>query len=538
MHFTEQQNQHPDYQDEQQKWVDSWRHYTGTYATDHIAEYLHRKEQRETTEAYEERQKISDPVIHFPTAVDGLNGILFAKDEDTERDWGELGDPEEPDSFAYTLKRDADGNDTNWNPLMKQVGIRLTVMHKMWGLVEGVKTEDDEDGNTLRTLQEGSVKLINPQDVVNWYPDTGNPRQVLVKEDYDSRTSIRDTEADQEQDVYVLYELDGWTRFKVETYEDKNGDTQSKEVILGQGQYEYWADTDKSMRILPIFPVEIPMPRHVGHLLAKKQEHIYNKKSRRDFAIMNMSFSLLRMVADKDQYNDLLNNIEKGFNIVRQDPEAQGEHGYMSPDSSYLTEFGNILEKDKEDFYDAAFKQYGDAAKQATATEIRLESRSGIEAFLTLLVSSVDEFEEAALWRLMQVYHDNPSAWGSASIKRSRNFQPEDISEMKKKLTERYVGEDSIPVDSETKAGVIKRILELDNIEADEETVERIKDVLDNSLSVDQANAVQRVSQNLSEETIIRALKPNWDDDKVQEELEKIRQQNGAQPVPEEMQGD
>lgn len=537
MHFTDQQNQHPDYSDKRQKWVDAWRHYTGTYATDHIGEYLHRKEQRETTEAYQERKDISDPVIHFPTAVDGLNGILFAKDEDTERDWGELGDPEEPDSNAYTLKRDADGKDTNWNPLMKQVGIRLTVMHKLWGLVEGVKTEDDEDGNTLRTLQEASVKLINPQDVVNWYPDTGNPRQVLVKEDFDSRTSIRDTEADQEQDVYVLYELDGWTRFKMETYEDKDGDTQSKEVVLGSGSYEYWADTDKSMRILPIFPVEIPMPRHVGHLLAKKQEHIYNKKSRRDFAAMNLSFSVLQLTATEEQYKDLINNIEKGYNIVRLDPEAKHPHQYLSPGSEYLKDYGDVLEKDKEDFYDAAFKHYGDAA-QATATEIRLESRSGIEAFLTLLVSSIDEFEEAAGWRLMQVYHDSPSAWGTYSVKRSRNFQPEDIAEMKKKLTERYVGEDSIPVDSETKAGVIKRILELDNIEADEETEERIKEVLDNSLSVDQANAVQRVSQNLSEETIIRALKPNWDQDKVNEELEKIRKENGAEPVPEPMLGD
>lgn len=535
MHFTSRQHQHSEFTDSEDKWIDAWRHYQGTYATDFIGEYLHRKEQRETTEAYEERKDLSDPVLHFPTAVDGLNGILFAKDEDTDRDWGELGDPEEPDSTAYSLKRNADGNGTNWNPLMKQVGIRLTVMHKLWGLVEGVKTEDDENGNTLRTLEQASVKLINPQSVVNWYPDTGNPRQVLVKEEYDTRTSIRDTEGDQDEEVYVLYELDGWTRFKVVEYEDQNGDLQTKEVTINSGQYEYYADTDRSMRILPIFPVEIPMPRHVGHLLSKKQEHIYNKKSRRDFAAMNLSFSLLKIVAEKEQYEDVLNNLEKGYNILRQDPDANGEHGFISPDSSYLSDYGDLLEKDKEDFFDAAFKHYGDAA-QVTATEVRLESRSGIEAFLTLLVSSIDEFEEAALWRLMQVYHSEPSAWGSASIKRSREFQPEDVQEMKQKLTERYVGEDAIPIDSETKASVIKRILELDNIEAGEDAVERIKDVLDNMLSVDQANAVQRVAQNLSAETIVKALKPNWDQDRVDEELSKIRQENGAEPVPPQMQ--
>lgn len=533
MHFTDQH--HPEFDDNEDKWINSWRHYTGTYATDYIGTYLHRKEQRETTEAYEERKDLTDPVLHFPTAVDGLNGILFAQDEDTDRQWGALGDPDEPDSNAYTLQRNADGDGTNWNPLMKQVGIRLTVMHKLWGLVEGVQTEEDEEGNTVRTLKEASVKLINPQSVVNWWPDDGNPQQVLVKEETDMRASIRDSDKDQEADVYVLYELNGWTRFQVREFENE-GEIMKEEIILNQGEYEYWADTDRSMQVLPIFPVEIPMPRHVGHLLAKKQEHIFNKKSRRDFAVMNMSFSLLILGAEKDQYDDIINNLEKGYNVLREEPDASGSHRYISPDSSYLQNFGNLLEKDKEDFYDAAFKHYGDAAKQSTATEIRLESRSGIEAFLTLLVSSIDEFEEAALWRLTQVYSPNPSDWGTAGVKRSRSFQPSDVDEMKKKLTDRYVGEDAIPVDSETKSNVIKRILELDNIEVDEEAVARIEEVLDNTLNVDQANAVQRVAGNLSEETIVRALKPTWSDEKVQQELERIREQSGAQPVPPSMQ--
>lgn len=530
------QNQHPDFLKDSKKWIDAWRAYNGTYATDHIHEYLYQKEQRETAEAYEERQKISDPVLHFPTAVDGLNGILFAKDGDTKREWGELGDPDDPDSTAYTLKRNADGDGTDWNPLMKQVGIRLTVMHKVWGLVEGVTTETDEQGDTIRTLKEGSIKIINPQAVVNWYPETGNPRQVLVKEKYDARTSIRD-DADQDQDVYVLYELEGWTRYRVEEFEDQNGEMQTREIILGSGAYEYYGDTDRDVRVLPIFPVEIPMPRHVGHLLAKKQEHIYNKKSRRDFSVMNMSFAILRIVADKEQYDDIINNLEKGYNILRQDTEANGEHGFMSPDSTYLTEFGKILEKDKEDFYDAAFKQYGDAAKQVTATEVRLESRSGIEAFLTLLVTSIDEFENHCLWRLMQVYNSNPSSWGSAHVRRSRDFQPEDVDQMKKNLTDRYVGENAIPVDTETKANVILKILELDNIESNEETLERLKAVIENTISKDQADAVQRVETILPSEVLIRALKPTWDDDKVQEAVQKLREQTGAEPFPNDMIG-
>lgn len=487
MHFTEREDHSLD--SLRDKYTFAWDHYTGDYCNDtNITHYLLRKEQRETQQAYEERQDLTDPVLIFPTTVDSLNGIVFQKDEHTEREWGELGDPDTPDSVSYSIKRNADGNKTNWNPLMKQVGIRLTAMHRVWGLVEGVQRETDEQGNTLRTLSEGTVQVINPQSVVDWYPKTGNLEQVVVKEEQDMRSSIRDVESNAEQDTYILYELEGWTRFVVDEYKNDDGELVTEERILDSGEYEYYADKNKNIRILPIFYTEIPMPRHVGWLLAKKQNHIFNQMSRRDFALGNMTFALMILSANKDQYNDIINNLDKGYNILREDPDTSSGHRYISPDSSFLSVFNETLQDKIKAMYEASFKAYGDAAKQVTATEIRQESRSGVEAFLSLLVTSIDEFENDALWRLMQVYHkDNPSAWGSAFVKRSDDFQPKDVNEALEKIST-------------------------------------------NILNLDRAGAISLRAK-------VEKANPDKDADWVKEEVQRIREEQGAVEVPDNMVG-
>jgi len=421
---------HPEYKERVNKWIYAWDQYSGdafnhddfklqvldtrkSKAKEH--KYLHRKVQAETNEAYYERILTSEPILVFPTAVDSLNGIAFSKQDETKREWGAFGDPEEKSSIAYQLMHDADGKGTNWQPMMKKVAIKQTVLHRVWGVVEGV-VEDDE-GNEI---SQPCIKAVNPQSVVNWFPDTGRPKEVLIKEKKDIRSSIKDEEG-ADVDTYILYTLDGWIRYK-------DGEGGPEEVE--SGEYNYYTDSSKEQRCLPVFYVDIPMPRDLGYLLAMKQNHIFNAKSIRDFSVRNMSFAFLKLVATENQFDDFIADIAKGFRVVRQDPESTQSHEYIAPPSDYLTEAGEILEKDKEDFMLSAFRSYGDAAKQVTATEIRQESRSGVEAFLNLLISSVDEFENRALFLLEQAYFsESVENWGQAFVKRSTNFQPEDVNQ-------------------------------------------------------------------------------------------------------------
>jgi hypothetical protein len=493
MSFLEQR--HPEWQENHERWDFTWDNYSGEYAahdrvdlftrkTKNIQsdKYLHRKVQAETPEAYLERIYTSDPVLEFPTAVDSINGLAYGKQEDTTRDWGALGDPDEEGTIAAKLWRDADNEGTNWMPLMKQMGIKQTALHKMWVLVDGIKESQfqTEDGEVeSEVVGEASIHLIDPQSVVDWYPNT-NPTEVLVKEEADMRGSIMDTDAKRNQDTYILYTVDGWTRYI---------DDEGVPTAIDSGEYEFYKTKDRQERILPIFPVELPMPRPIGYLLAIKQNHIYNAKSIRDFSIRNTSFSWLKIVADDKQFQGIMSNIKDGFRVLRQDPDVSGAgHEYVAPPSDHLQEAGNVLQKNREAFANSAFKSYGDAARQATATEIRQESRSGIEAFLNLLVTSLDEFENKCLFLLEQIYFpETPSNWGQAYVERSKDFAPKNI----------------------------------------EEAMANISNVVENA---SRANA-------MSTKRMVELLNPEWTEEQVEEEVERINKERGGQELPDNMVG-
>lgn len=468
---------HPEWVKNEPKWQFAWDHYDGSYADwnmsiSKVSEYLHQKYQRENNKAYEERMKVSDVVLHFATIIDGVNGVVATKEKDTERDLGALATYDEEGelevrSDAYRILHNADGNGTNLVPLMKKVGIMQTVLHSVWGCVEGITDQSDN----------AVIKVIKPQHVVNWYPSTGEMTEVLVKEQIDTRDSIT-SEVDEDEDIYTLFTLDGWRRFKIKK-ETVSGNVVESEVEIDSGEYVYWDSPERRRRILPIFRTPIPMPRPVGYLLAQKENHLYNAVSVRDFALRNLSFSMLNLnVQTQEEYDAILNQLEKGANVVASYADRQ-PHSFFSPDGSYLTDFETVLQNKIEEYYTNGFKRFGEAASQVTATQARLENQSGIESFLALLVSSVDEFENQAYKRIEQVYFpEEPSKWGLASVKRSRNFQAEDVHEALRKTVE----------------------------------------------SVHKAEQ----SKSMSVLTRVRTIHPTWSTEQVEEEVERINSEQGA----------
>lgn len=469
-------SRNPLYEEQADRWSFTWRNYTGLYTAhnrqdffsrnkykqDYSDEFLHRKVQAETVEAFIERLLISDPILLFATAIDSLCGMVFSREDKIVREFGSLGDPER-DSFASRFIENANGSGMNLEPLMKKVAVHLTTLHGVWGLVDGVMAD-----------KEPSLKVLSRQSVVDWYPSLSRPAEVLVKEERDNRPGIGAKEKGS-SDVYVHYTLDGWVRY---VKNDKG-----QEEVIDSGEYEYYEDIRRNIRTLPIFFTELPMPRPLGYLLAIKQNHIYNKKSIRDFAIRNISFAFLQVVADKDQYDAFIEEIAKGYRVIRLDPEASKEHGYKSPDSSYLKEAGEIIKADVDGYMSAAFQAFGDAAKQVTATEILHESRSGVEAFLNLLVTSLDEFENRGYFLLEQtMFPNSPGQWNEAFAKRDQDFTPKDVEETMRKASE---------------------------------TVRNAK----------QANA-------MSIKTAVKTIHPEWTDEDIDEEVQNIRNEMGAIEVP------
>ena len=84
--------------------------------------------------------------------------------------------------------------------------------------------------------------------------------------------------------------------------------------------------------------------------------------------------------------------------------------------------------------------------KQTTATEIRYKSKSSIEAFLNLFVTTIEDTENTCLFLLEQVYFpDQPSRWGKARVTRSKKFQVLDPTEMLRLMLEIVFGATPIP---------------------------------------------------------------------------------------------
>lgn len=392
---------HPDYEAAQARRTVARDMYSGV-VLDKLTTYLIQHSQGEFDAAYEERRKIADYTNHMAMVVDGLAGMLFAVNDQTERDFGALGDITDADTTASRLWFDADGEGGNWETIWQQLATQLIVQNEYWLLVDGI-TED----------REARIVLIEPERVQNWVEEDGQPVEVRVTELVDVRSDVRDKRDPQEQ--HVVYTLDGWERWIK--------DDKEQPLLVEEGAYEFYATTARIRRTLPLVRVRLPLARHVGWLIAKKCQAIFNMESSRDFKLWASNFIRLCIDSTAD-YQEILAKLREGFSVLK----GTG-HKYISPDPATVTVATEVIEKKIRDFRQMAMREYGDAARERTATEIRQEFRAGVEAFLALLKTALDEAERNVLWRLEQVYYpEQPSRWGEAFVNRTDTFLPEHTS--------------------------------------------------------------------------------------------------------------
>ena len=403
---------HPDYDTAQKRRDVAWDLYTGA-VYDKLTSYLIQHKQGEYDGAYEERRKTADYTNHMATVVDGLAGMMFAVEEQAERDFGGLGDLADVNSTAARLWRNADGAGTNYPVVWRKLAPALISLQEYWVMVEGLI--EDAEG---QVTGEASIRLVDPRRVENWIEDkTGDVVQCRVTEQVDARASIR--EDDDPVVQHVVYGVDGWQRWRVT--KDENG--QEQEEMIGEGTYAFYATTAQRRRVLPIFRVRLPLPRPVGYLIARKAKAIFNLESSRDWLLWVANFPKLLIDSTAD-IKEIQAKLKEGGNIF-----TGVEHTYITPPTEPAQLATEVLEKKVGDFRVMAMREYGDAARERTATEIRQEFRTGVEAFLTMLKSAMDEAEGGALWRLEQVYFPNqPSRWGQARVERANQFLPEHLS--------------------------------------------------------------------------------------------------------------
>lgn len=431
--------------------------------------YFPQKTQRESTDAYKERLKLLDPAIYFATGVDSIVGVLFGAESKAQRDFENedgkgLGDHEDPDSIAYQLMNNVDGNGNNYLSMIKKAAIRLTTKHTIFGLVDGATFEMNEDGSRGDAISNPTIKLIDPESVTNKIYNNGRLVACRVKEMRDERSTLDD--AGNLTECYVDYTLEGWHRWKSSSNDTKE--------TLGEGTYKYYATTDQNERdlVLPIFEVELGLDRNVGYIWAKKCISIANGESQLDHAHRNVSFQLLRIVGSQEQYDKIIASLSSGANVIRQEPEAKHQHDFFGASSEFFEASSMRLKEKIQNFFHGMFKDYGDTAREKTATEINKDFQTGLEAFLTILADALDSFENKALWRYAQAnLPDDVDSWGVPRVSRPADFSPVDIEALADKLADRYItGLNTVPITAEALAEVLAKIMKADAITVPEDT--------------------------------------------------------------------
>lgn len=460
---------HPVYRLNAEKWMFAADHYTGDVLdSQRIRYYLQQRALGETDESYEERVRLADFTPHFGRLSDALCGMLFQVEADANRSFGELdregdqkglGRPADPNSVIGQLWRDADGDGNGWLTLFKQLAGELVVNNMGWVFVDG------RDGEPV-------VQVINPLRVINWRHQDGVLKEALLDIRADSYASIKQSKSSARFEKQYLYmSVDGWERWRKIKRDD--GTFAAVPVVDADGNPVGGAWSFEDIRgnaTIPLYQVTLPLKRPVGYIMARKSNAIFNKESERDHLLRIANFPILNVMGGDDVYDAVVDALRNGARVLK-NKEGETPHTFAAPDTGPAAVASEVLVRKVDEFYVTGFKEYGDAARERTATEVRQDVNSGVAAFLQMLKSAVDDAENQALYRLeQQQFSTDRNKWGQARVERSDEFLPFDVDGVIDRLRTRYFGESkTIPVGPRGQLHVAREIAEYDGVPFDED---------------------------------------------------------------------
>jgi len=472
--------EHPEFAAMYQDWEYCWDMYTGDAARpEKVEAYLLQRALGESDEDYNERKRNASLSPHYAFALDALAGLLATAETETKRQFQDeesskgLGDKDEAGTPAHSLWNNADGEGTNYLPFWQQVAIRLLIFKRLWILAQGVKRQTIvlEDGTTKEIpVKEPHWRHLTPMAVTNWKHNEQNGRleTVVVHTKIDTRNSIESTP--QVSDVYTVYEIGGWTAYQKIV---RNG----KLIILpyDTGTYEYSERMGAELiPALPIFMAELPMARNVSLNAATRANANWNMESERDALLRNGNIPRFVLVAHEGAYKTMVQRLVKGWKLLRHDPEQDKQHYYVSPPAEAAKLSTEVLKERIPEFYATTFRDFGDAAKERTATEVRSRQKSGIEAALALTVGTLEEAENRGLFLQEQInFPDDRDAWGQATATYSRNFLPLEPGAIADLIMTSFFPTDSLPAGPEATKNAVIYMLDYLGLQYDEAEVEQ-----------------------------------------------------------------
>jgi hypothetical protein len=222
--------------------------------------------------------------------------------------------------------------------------------------------------------------------------------------------------------------------------------------------------------------VGLPLKRNVGYLLARKCNAIFNKESERDHLLRFATFPLLNVVAEDTMFKRIEDRMRLGSRILQVKP-GNNQHAFIAPPSDPAKTMADAIKEKVEAFYAVAFREFASSVSnfnrdRVTATEVLSQREVGLEAFLAVVASAVDNAENQTLWFLEQtVFPKDRTKWGQARVERPKNFGPINPAQAIEALKTRYLGGGPLPAGRAAQISAIRRIAEFDGIEFDENEI-------------------------------------------------------------------
>lgn len=477
---------HPEYKRMRPLWDFTRAHYDDRYLYWELdqsgdVDLLPRKTQGEHPKEYEERKKLAAYANVLGPILDSFVGLLFNKEEEAERDWGALGNPqEEPESLAALIQEDADRSGTDHEAQLKQVATDLLQFQKTVLLVDTNRTDAVGELSVAEARARGirpGWKRISPQSLVNWRKDAdGRIVEALLKEKTDARESLGEDSSKAEAEVFIHFQLTPgdeeeqsgrWRRL----IKDSDADTGMREIASSTFDYE----DPQGRPDIPVFVTSLPVTRYPAHTLARLANRIFNLESAGiHWPIRKAGFA--KLVLSGQGIDDIKQQIrDGGANILPENMTTQegGKgHRFIAPSMDEPQAAAEEREKLMQQFWKVAQFEFSDQAAERTATEIRADFVASIGSFLNVLAGALDEAEQRVLFLLEQAAGEDS---GEASVQRTRDFGVEDGIAIVQRLGAVFFGERAgVPLPPEVEADLVVKMLEKAGLEIEEEEADAI----------------------------------------------------------------
>lgn len=447
---------HPEYLSRREAWWWALSHYEATVLEPGSREaFLVRKLSAETIDAFSERAALADYTPHFSLCVDSLAGMLFQAEDQANRYYGDdknpgLGSPDDDASAFYPVYHNADGMGAAWPTIWKKFTLSLILTRRAWCVV------------TPNATGQPRIRLWPVTAVDNWLHDGDRLVEVKIKHVVDTRTSIKQQASGGER--WTVYDREGWQTWR----KDEKG----KEVADGDKHvYTIPLVDPDGEPALPIFMISMPIDREVGYMAARKANAIFNKESELDHLLRTAHFPYLVIPGTDEFFDKVIAGMAQGLRALQSDPDATRDPSFIAPSHEGAKTQDERLRRKVEEFYITFFRQYGDAAREKTATEIKQDVSAGVGAYLELLKSAVDDGENQALWRVAQyLLPGKTEQWFNNRVNRSSEFGPIDIPSLVTALSKRYFGEaNPVPLGITGLVNVAKQLADYDGVEVNED---------------------------------------------------------------------